>query len=103
MIEARTMSKKPARSATRAMISSGALPNVALSSADGIAGPRRELLGRLNDEPGNRHDRQRRREEQDRRGHGRTLQRERHRDEDEQPGERWFERELHDGASGVAS
>ena len=78
------------------MISSGALPNVALSRPP-TASPVRvgELLGREHDQPGDRHDGQRRREEQHRRRHVRELQRERDRDEREQPVERGFEGECH--------
>ena len=80
------MSSRPALSATKAMISSGALPKVALSSPP-MASPVRvgDLLGGAHDQARDRDDGERRREEHPGRRHPGVLERERDGDEDEQP------------------
>ena len=64
VIEALTSSTWPLRSATSAMISSAALPNVALRNPpQRRSGAARELLGAEADQPGERHERGRRGDE----------------------------------------
>ena len=54
--EALTTSSMPARSATRAMISSGVAQRGVEEAADPLADPGRELLGREAEQAGQRHD-----------------------------------------------